>query len=244
MYLEEVEFINWRNLEKVELSFPEKTLVLAGDNAQGKTNFLEALFLLARGTSPRRAKDEEMIRWGEEFSYLRAQIREENLHFTPGSGDKGGERVEKGWEKRNPKNFSSSRGLFPSRRKPWRSLKAERFSGRLFLLFIPLIINGSENMKNFSPVVIFFSGSALPGSLLKIYGENLINCGTKKVVETRIRYLHRFVPCFSEFLPGALGEDVSLPSVLSSSTYRWEEGVEEGLHRAKKRVREEEKKGE
>ena len=44
MYLEEVEFINWRNLEKVELSFPEKTLVLAGDNAQGKTNFWRLCF--------------------------------------------------------------------------------------------------------------------------------------------------------------------------------------------------------
>ena len=244
MYLEEVEFINWRNLEKVELSFPEKTLVLAGDNAQGKTNFLEALFLLARGTSPRRAKDEEMIRWGEEFSYLRAQIREENLHFTREVVIK--KEGKKEWKrdgKRETRRTSLPLvGYFPQDREIVEGPPQKRrdFLDEVISFIYPTYNQWLREYEKLLSRRNFLLRERSSGELVEIYGENLINCGTK-VVETRIRYLHRFVPCFQSFYQELSGEDVSLQVFYRPLGYRWEEGVEEGLRRAKKRVREEEK---
>jgi DNA replication and repair protein RecF len=46
--------------------------ILYGDNAQGKTNFLEAVYICATGRSPRKASDKEMIRFGVEEAHVQA----------------------------------------------------------------------------------------------------------------------------------------------------------------------------
>ncbi|MGQ9474032.1 MAG: AAA family ATPase, partial [Candidatus Caldatribacteriaceae bacterium] len=79
MYFQGVRIRNFRNLREVDVSFEERCVVIVGENAQGKSNFLEALFLLARGGSPRRAKDSELIRFGEEGAFLYSKI------FTKGT---------------------------------------------------------------------------------------------------------------------------------------------------------------
>ncbi|HXL02082.1 MAG TPA: DNA replication and repair protein RecF [Candidatus Atribacteria bacterium] len=244
MYLEKIELVNWRNLEKVELSFPEKVLVLGGDNAQGKTNFLEALFLLARGVSPRRARDEEMIRWGKEFSYLRAQIREENLHFTREVVVK--KEGKKEWKrdgKRETRRTSLPLvGYFPQDQEIIEGPPQKRrdFLDEAISFLSPSY--GGE-LREYEKLLYrrnFLLREHSPSELLEIYGEKLISCGAK-VVETRIRYLHQFVPYFQGFHRELSGEDVSLQVAYRSSGYRWEEGIEEGLRKARERVNEEER---
>ena len=63
MLIQELKCINWRNLEKLNLSFSNHLIILQGKNAQGKTNLLEAIYFLSRGRSFRRAKDQEMVTW-------------------------------------------------------------------------------------------------------------------------------------------------------------------------------------
>ena len=58
---------NFRNIESAEIEFDKGVNILCGENAQGKTNLLEAIHFTSLGKSFRTAHDEEMIRFGEEF---------------------------------------------------------------------------------------------------------------------------------------------------------------------------------
>ena len=58
---------NFRNIESAEIAFESGVNILCGENAQGKTNLLEAIHFSSLGKSFRTSHDEEMIRFGEEF---------------------------------------------------------------------------------------------------------------------------------------------------------------------------------
>ena len=65
---------NFRNYSRLELCLPEQPLLLHGANAQGKTSLLEAIYLLATGSSPLTAIDRQLVRWeasDEPLSYAR-----------------------------------------------------------------------------------------------------------------------------------------------------------------------------
>jgi DNA replication and repair protein RecF len=75
VYLNTILLHNFRNYEHLELSLSPRINFFVGHNAQGKTNFLEALTFLATGRSHRTHKDGEMIRWGQGKSYLKTEIQ-------------------------------------------------------------------------------------------------------------------------------------------------------------------------
>lgn len=62
MYIQQLTLQNFRNYETASVSFLNGTNIIYGNNAQGKTNILEAIFLFCTGRSHRRASDKEMIR--------------------------------------------------------------------------------------------------------------------------------------------------------------------------------------
>lgn len=66
-----LELITFRSAEKEKIEFSDGINILLGDNAQGKTNALEALYLFAQGRSFRPAKEREFISHGCETAYLR-----------------------------------------------------------------------------------------------------------------------------------------------------------------------------
>jgi len=75
---------HFRNLGSQELEIPPEGLALVGDNAQGKSNFLEAVYYLETFRSFRGARDEQLVGFGEEV-----------FRVTGATGpDSGGEQVE------------------------------------------------------------------------------------------------------------------------------------------------------
>jgi len=66
MYLEELSLINFRNLERQTVKFKRGNGFLGRDNAAGKTNLLEAIYLLSTAKSFRTRADHELIAWGQE----------------------------------------------------------------------------------------------------------------------------------------------------------------------------------
>ena len=82
MRLLSLEVANYRNITKAELTPGRELTVICGNNGQGKTNLLEAIWLLTGGKSFRGGKDAELVRRGEPFAVLegstqRAQQPEE-----------------------------------------------------------------------------------------------------------------------------------------------------------------------
>ena len=71
MNIRSIELKNFRNYENLEISFDEGTNILFGDNAQGKTNILEAAYMSGTTKSHKGSRDREMIRFGEEEAHLK-----------------------------------------------------------------------------------------------------------------------------------------------------------------------------
>ncbi len=65
MKVKEISLKNFRSFDKFSCSFTEGTNIILGENAVGKTNILEGIFVFATAKSFRGGKDAEMIRFGE-----------------------------------------------------------------------------------------------------------------------------------------------------------------------------------
>lgn len=64
MYLKQISLVNFRNFLKLKIKLDKGITVLKGDNAQGKTNFLESIYFLATGKPVKSDADEEVIEFG------------------------------------------------------------------------------------------------------------------------------------------------------------------------------------
>lgn len=80
MYLQELELYNYRNYETLTIPFENKVNVILGENAQGKTNLMEAIYVLALAKSHRTSNDKELIRWDAEYAKIKGR-----LHKTHGT---------------------------------------------------------------------------------------------------------------------------------------------------------------
>lgn len=70
MYISSITLNNFRNYGEEKIDFSPLTNVIYGDNAQGKTNILEAVYIFSHGKSHRTKSDKELIKFGEGFAKL------------------------------------------------------------------------------------------------------------------------------------------------------------------------------
>jgi DNA replication and repair protein RecF len=63
MQVQRLSLTNFRNYARLELDLPGGVILLHGDNAQGKTNLLEAIYFLATTRSPHASQDQQLINW-------------------------------------------------------------------------------------------------------------------------------------------------------------------------------------
>nr|WP_010094621.1 AAA family ATPase [Ornithinibacillus scapharcae] len=75
MHIEELKLTNYRNYPKLEIGFDDKVNVIIGENAQGKTNLMEAIYLLAFTKSHRTSKEKELIRWDEDYAKIEGRVK-------------------------------------------------------------------------------------------------------------------------------------------------------------------------
>lgn len=81
MYIESVQLKNFRNYESLELEFDQGTNIFYGDNAQGKTNILESLYLCGTTKSHKGSKDREIIRFEEDDAHIRMMAKRNELSY-------------------------------------------------------------------------------------------------------------------------------------------------------------------
>lgn len=79
MIIKSLELTNYRNYDSLNINFSEGTNILYGNNAQGKTNILESIFLCATTKSHKGSKDKEIIKFGHEESHIRAYIEKNDI---------------------------------------------------------------------------------------------------------------------------------------------------------------------
>ncbi len=79
MFIDSLELSKYRNYENLNISFDPGITILYGDNAQGKTNILEALYIAGTTKSHRGSKDKDIIKFDEEEAHIRLKTTKNDI---------------------------------------------------------------------------------------------------------------------------------------------------------------------
>ncbi|MEH7117422.1 DNA replication/repair protein RecF [Neobacillus vireti] len=77
MYIEKLALKNYRNYDELFVEFENKVNVILGENAQGKTNVMESIYVLAMAKSHRTSNDKELIRWDQEYAKIEGRVQKQ-----------------------------------------------------------------------------------------------------------------------------------------------------------------------
>ena len=153
MVIKSLKLKNYRNYDLLDLTFDPKTNILYGDNAQGKTNILEGLYLTGTTKSHRGTKDRDLIRFGEEESHLETIVNKHGTDFQ----------IDMHLKKNSPKGIAINK--IPIRR------ASELFGIIHFVFFSPedlnIIKEGPSGRRRFMDLEL--------SQLDKLYLSNLSN---------------------------------------------------------------------
>ena len=115
MNLKTLSLRSFRNYEEVTVDFEPGVNLIVGDNAQGKTNLLEAISYLGSGKSFRAQRTSEMIRFGADFAEIQgtvyAQERDQTLRYLLFAGSRPRQIFRNGAKK---KSVSELAGVLPT----------------------------------------------------------------------------------------------------------------------------------
>ena len=79
MFIKKIQMLNYRNYKSLNITLGKNVNVFMGDNAQGKTNILEAIYYCAFAKSHRTSKDKELINWDSENAYISVLVGKDRL---------------------------------------------------------------------------------------------------------------------------------------------------------------------
>lgn len=163
--IESVDLQNYRNYEFLNMTFDNKINIIYGDNAQGKTNILESLYVCATSKSHRGSKDKDIIRFGNDEAHIKVMVKKHGMNY----------RLDMHLKKNKTKGIAVN-GI-PIRR------AVELFGIINIIIFSPedmnIIKNGPSERRRFMDMEL--------SQLDKIYLSNLVNYN--KVVVQRNKLL-------------------------------------------------------
>lgn len=81
MVIKSLKLKNYRNYDLEQLNFDPATNILYGDNAQGKTNILEAIYISGTSKSHKGSRDRELIRFGQQEAHIRTVVEKDEREF-------------------------------------------------------------------------------------------------------------------------------------------------------------------
>lgn len=81
MVVKSVDLCNYRNIDILNMSFDEHVNIIYGDNAQGKTNILESLYVCATSRSHRGSKDKEIIKFDNDEAHIKVTVLKNNNNY-------------------------------------------------------------------------------------------------------------------------------------------------------------------
>ena len=81
MIIDSLELKNFRNYESLKVNLSPGTNIFYGDNAQGKTNVLESIFLASTSKSYRISKDKDLIQFGNDEAHIKMEVRKHDVPY-------------------------------------------------------------------------------------------------------------------------------------------------------------------
>lgn len=104
---------NFRNIAQLELEIPDAGLALVGDNGQGKTNLLEAIYYLSLFRSVRGTRDVDLVRFGEEGFFVEGVVSTPTPHTVSIGFDRASRRKRVRLDSGPPARLSDALGTLP-----------------------------------------------------------------------------------------------------------------------------------
>lgn len=81
MIIKSVDLKNYRNYNELNIEFDNNVNIIYGDNAQGKTNILESLYVCATSKSHRGSKDKEIINYNSEEAHIKIHVLKHDINY-------------------------------------------------------------------------------------------------------------------------------------------------------------------
>lgn len=229
MFLHRLHLRNYRNFAEQVLEFPPQGAAIVGDNGQGKTNLLEAVYYLEIFRSFRGAPDEQLVRFGEEVFRVEARLADGSAH---------GRSVSAAFDRRGRKKKVTVNGGEPER-------LGDALGQVGAVIFSPadveIVAGGPGGRRRFLDIVLslaqpgylsalqryrqtLFQRNTLlrkgsPRALVEVWDEGLVAAGTR-VVAARARWIAERAESFSAHYkrvaggqPGRIGYAPSAPEM-------------------------------
>lgn len=238
MKIESLKLKNFRNYELLSLGFDKSTNIFYGDNAQGKTNILEAVYLSGTTKSHRGTKDKDMIQFGANESHIETIVEKNGIKYQ----------IDMHLKKNSPKGIAINK--IPIR-------KASELFGIINIVFfspedLNIIKNGPgerrrfidlelsqldkvylNNLSNYNRIVnqrnhllkeIDYNKGAL--ETLDIWDMQLIQCGNK-IVERRQKFIEEINKIISNIHKKLTGnrEDIKIVYEPSNGALSFEQAL-------------------
>ena len=250
MIIETLELNDFRNYENEEVVFHEKINILTGRNAQGKTNLIEAINLLALGKAFRTRHENELVRFGAEEARVRGVFQKrDRQHITEiriGSGASGKKAyIVNGVETGTVTDLLGGVYSIVFSPEDLRIVKGEpetrrRFLDREIILQRPLYYH---KLKKYRALLktrnAFLKGENVKAELLDIYDEQLSEAAAA-VAKERGEWLAALSKAAGEAGSGITGgqEEISVeykPNITQAGGGQGKEAVRETLLRGRER---------
>lgn len=225
MKINSIEIENFRNIEKLKLEF-DNINIIYGENAQGKTNLIEAIYLFTGSKSFRGMKDKDLIKFGQEFSKLKIQFENKNRNQFAQIDIK------------NKRNVSLNGVNKKSASQLSEELKAVIFSP----VHLSMVKDGPLERRKFIDTALFqikfnyknvlkeynhclsqrnmllkdISKNSSLTDLLYIWDKNLAKCGAK-IIYQRKKYIDTLLPYAKEIFDGLSGGKEEIDLILKGS---------------------------
>ena len=81
MWISNIKLSNFRNYDKKEIKLNKNINVFFGENAQGKTNIIESIFLCSIGKSFRTNKEKELIKFNKEKALVEINFEKSDIYL-------------------------------------------------------------------------------------------------------------------------------------------------------------------
>lgn len=78
MHISNLKLTNFRNIPNMKIEFDKNINIIYGNNAQGKTNILEAIYMFSYGKSFRTNRDADILKFGEDFFFIELEFEKNN----------------------------------------------------------------------------------------------------------------------------------------------------------------------
>lgn len=236
MYLKKLELKNYRNYSYVNLNFDKNTILILGNNGNGKTNLLESIYYLSTGRSHRTYSQDEIIKWDSDYSIIKALIGSEKnngidhlIEIELRKENNIKIRVDKIYQRKKSDFISMLPSVIfspddlkivksgPSDRRNFLDSILEKLDWKYYrqrLQYQKILVQRSSLIKSISG-----RAGAASNSTLEVWNDNIVRYGTD-IIEKRYRLLAEFRDEFRSYVNSFFkGVEVDLFYVFS-----WDRG--------------------